>query len=195
MDERRRQTYSIWPFLAVFLLLTVVGLYLFVVNGSFDRAATSVRPDIPATTDPTATTTTEPTPVTMLDGSDAPEGVFDVETEAGRHVYLFRLPAGFTDEPTSSVVAPTLAQVVDDGNAVQVVMTCAVSADSVPAAVRINEDPFEVSVMAVAIGHTTGDQCDGGQLADITIPLEAPVGSRRVVLERPGTPVTLAGIG
>lgn len=195
-DQNQERTYGIWGLLALFVLIGAVGLYLVFTLGAADRTPTEPRPAQPGPVATDSTTTVPQSDVTFLDGSAVPEEIFEVVAEPGRHVYLYTLPDGFTDEITSSVVAPTLVSVADDGLSVTLVMTCAVSADSVPAAVRVSEDPFEVNVMAVAIGHPLGDPCpEGEELTTLTIPLESPMGSRRVVLSRPGESVELGGLG
>jgi len=190
------KSYSIWWFLAGFVALGSIGLYLVITVGSADRTPARQVDLGPPTTSPSATSTTVKVPATFLDGTPVPEEIEEVVAEPGRALYLFSLPDGFTDQPTNSVVAPTFVEVSDDGTAITVAMACAVTADSVAGGILVEEDPFEVNIEAVAIGPSTGLPCPPStELAKVTIPLEQPVGSRRVALAKVGDPVTLNGVG
>ncbi len=165
--------------------------------GTDDREPTELRSGAPATTVPgAAPTTTTPVPVTMVDGTPAPDNVYEVVAAPGEYAYLFTLPDYVDEEPTDSLVPRSTVEVSEDKTHLTVTMYCAVSDGSVPAVLRVIEDPFEVNVTPVVVGQSFGAPCPADQILDtITIALEEPVGSRRVVLSREGRKVSLAGIG
>ena len=69
-------------------------------------------------------------------------------------------------------------------------MGCAVSEGSVPDALRVTEDPFQINVTPVVTGLSFGRPCESESIAgEVTIALEEPVGTRRVVLSSAGDKV------
>lgn len=187
-DEAR--TYSIWWFLVAFVAMVGFGIYAVIAWGTYAREPTEELPDTPATTAAGATTTSSSVPVTMVDGSPAPEGVIGVLGEPSERVYLFGVPEEWKDEATDSVVPPVEIERGDDGRTLTVAMGCAVSAESTPAMIRVTEDPFEVNVTPVVIGLRFGAPCAADQqVSKVSIVLDEPVGKRRLVVARPGAQV------
>ncbi len=195
-DEDGERSYTIWGFGALFVVLVAVGTWAVVAFGTQDRELTEELPVGSSTTGPEDTTSTVAVPPTMLDGSPAPPEVYEVVVAPGKHTYLFTLPDGVDDEPTDSVVAPSTVAKSDDELHLTVNMVCAVSDGSVPAALTITEDPFEVNVIPVVIGDSFGPACPPlSVVGTIEVALDEPVGARRLVLAQAGTPVVLGDIG
>lgn len=182
-------------FLAIFVVLVIVGTWAVISYGTYERDPTSVLADPPATTSPDATTTSSSVPVTMFDGSPAPEGIDRLLGENGKNTYVFAVPAEFREVATESVVPPVVIDLADDGASFQITFGCAVSVEAVPAALEVFEDPFEVNIKAVVTGPKFATPCTGDTDAGtFTIPLESPVGARRVIIARAGEPVELTTV-
>ena len=104
-DEGGERTYGIWGFVALFSLLTLMGVVLLLVSGGSDRGTTQVSSPqtLPATTSTTSTSTaptsTAPTSSVPTTASDAalPDGVTDVLREDGATSYVFAAPADIGD--------------------------------------------------------------------------------------------------
>lgn len=187
MSDDQARTYSIWWFLAAFVAMVGFGIYAVIAWGTYAREPTEELPDIPVTTAVDATTTTSSVPVTLVDGTPAPQGIVGVLGEPGDRVYLFTVPAEWKDEVTDSVVPPVVVQRADDDRTLTTTMGCAVSAESTPAMIRVTEDPFEVNVTPVVTGLRFGEPCGPDQqVAKVSIVLDEPVGARRLVVARPG---------
>jgi hypothetical protein len=195
VSDDTQKSYSIWGILAVFLLLAGLGLAIIITSGSNERSPTQRLADDPSTSTTTSSSTTSSTtPMTFPDGTPPPERIEKVTASPGQIIYTYRLPAGFMDQPTKSMVAPAIVESADGGKAVSIAMACAVSDGSVPAEVIVLEDPMEIRVVPVAIGHALGSPCPSGQTIErITIPLEQPQGTRRLVVTPSGAAVKLPG--
>ena len=132
----------------------------------------------------------------MLDGSPGPEDVYEVVVTPGEHTYLFSLSEEMLNAPTETVVPEATVTISEDEQRLTVTMECAVAADSVPAVLRVTEDPFEINVTPVVVGPSFGAPCEpGAVVGTITVALEDPVGVRRIVITRAGVAVPLAGFG
>lgn len=195
MSDDQPRTYSNWWFLVAFVALVGFGIYAVISWGTYQREPTEELPDVPVTTAPAATTTTSSVPVTMVDGTPAPKGIVDVRGEAGDRVYLFDVPAQLEQEATDSAVPPVDVERSTDDRTVTFALGCAVSSESTPAMIRVTEDPFEVNITPVVIGLRFGEPCGAGQqLAKVPIVLDEPVGTRRLVVARPGARVEVPGL-
>lgn len=195
-SDNQPRTYSILWFLALFVGLVGLGIWAVIAFGTYEREPTEVLEDPPVTTSPEATTTTSFVPVTMFDGSPAPEGIEQMLGENGKYTYVFSVPVEIRDQATDSVVPPVVIDLADDGASFRITFGCAVSAEAVPAALEVFEDPFEVNVKAVVLGPKFGTPCTGDSDAgSFNIPLESPLGARRLVVARAGQPVELTGDG
>ncbi len=116
--------------------------------------------------------------------------------ENGEYTYVFALPEEMGEVATEAVVAPAEVDIADDGTSFRITFGCAVSAEALPAALEVFEDPFEVNIKAIVLGPKFGTPCAAdADAGTFTIPLEEPVGSRRVVVARAGEPVDIAGFG
>lgn len=183
-------------FFALFVLLIGVGGWAVVAYGTYDREPTEELPNNAATTTPDAATTTVLVPVTMFDGSPAPEGIVQLVGENGENTYVFSKPPELEDVATEAVVPPVVIDLADDGTSFEITFGCAVSEEAVPAALQVFEDPFEVQIKAVVIGPRFGTPCSDDAVAGtFTIPLESPVGGRRVVVASSGATVEMSDIG
>lgn len=187
MEDDEARTYSIWWFAAVFVALVFVGGLSVLAFGTFDRQETErLVADEDAIVDD-VTSTTAATEVTLLDGTPAPEEVTEVESSPGQHTYLFELPDEFDGAVTASIVPEATVTRSEDERFLTVTMSCAVSAAAVPEVLQISEDPFEVNVTPVVTGPSFGAPCPpDATVGTITVALEEPVGSRRLVVRRAG---------
>lgn len=193
-DDKPQRTVSIWWFLVLFLGLLAAGGYAVIAWGTYDREPTRELPDTPVTTDASAATTSSTVPVTLVDGSPAQGGIVEVLGTAGDRVYLFERPAEFEEEPTLSVVPEVELTRAEDDRTLTMEFGCAVSAGSRPAMLRVTEDPFEVNLTPVVTGPRLGESCaEGATVGTTTVVLDAPVGTRRLVIARPGTQVDVPG--
>jgi hypothetical protein len=178
----------------LFVVIVAIGGYAVLVYGTHDREETEI-PEIAEVGGPEATAPDPAAPVTMLDGQPAPEGVYDIAMTPGEQIYLFTLAEGLLDEPTESEVPKSTVEKSEDQQHLTITMQCAVSDGSMPAMLRVTEDPFEVNVTPVVVGQSFGPACPADQVVGtITVPLEEPVGARRLVLARGGRQVPLVGI-
>ena len=182
--DGEERTYGIWGFAALFVLIIAVGTWAALSYGTYDRDPTEVLSPGPSTTAAESTTTTsEPVPLTLLDGTPAPEEVEDIIVVPGQHTYVFRLPEEWEGQPTDSAVPPSIVDLADDEQHVTISMACVISDGSRPDAVRITEDPYEINVTPVVTGLSFGPPCSEGSIAGIfSVAFEEPVGSRRLVV-------------
>ena len=194
-SEGEQRTYSIWWFAALFVVMTLLGIYAVVAFGTFDRDETAELEPGPRL-DPVESSTTLPTQVTFPDGGDAPEEVLEVVNDGdGLWTYVFVLDDDLLAEPTDAVVSDATVEISEDRGSLTVSMECGVADGSVPALLEVFEDPFEINIRPVVVGPSFGQPCPASSVVgSLTVPLEEPVGGRRVVLAAAGQPVTLAGI-
>ncbi|MCB1269283.1 MAG: hypothetical protein KDB19_14290, partial [Microthrixaceae bacterium] len=149
MTDRER-TYSIWPFLAVFLLLGAVGLAGILVVGN----PTTPTETIPAftTTSTTTPSSTAPEPaVTVPGGAPAPDGVKGVVVADGTTTYDFRRPAELSTGPLRAAAARSLVTAGIDGSSLVVGIACTLSDDEVLARIAVSESTEGVDVTAVVV--------------------------------------------
>jgi hypothetical protein len=195
LDDEQQKTYSIWWILAVILVLGGVGLAMVILSGAEETSPTRQLPSDPSTVSTTSSTTTSSVvPPTFPGGAPAPERIEKVLSSPGKTTYIYRLPAGFTDQASTAVVAPAVATPANGGAAVTVAMACAVSEGSVPGEIIVTEDPLEVQVIPVAVGHSLGAPCPPAlNIETIDLPLEQPLGDRQLVVAPSGSVVNLPG--
>lgn len=187
-DEEPPRTFSIWWFLALFLVMIGFGIYGVIAWGTYAREPTDELPRTPVTTDPGATTTSSSVPVTLVDGSAAQPGIIEVQGAAGDRIYRFEIPEAFSGVATASEVPRVEVERGDDDRTLTLTLHCAVSAEAVPSMLHITEDPFEVNLTPVVVAPRLGEPCpDDGEVATVKVVLDEPVGARRLVIERPGT--------
>ncbi len=195
-DQDQERTYSIWPFVAVFVVLGTVGLVGILMFGS---------PSTPTETIPSFTTTTEaPTStgpdggaaeVTVPGGDPAPDGVRDVVVDGDVTSYAFGTPESLASEPLRAFVARARATPDAAGTAIELDVSCTTSADEAIAQISVTATPTSITVLPVVIAPASGGAaCTPGTAPlRITLPLTEPVGGRAVVLVPAGTEVPPPG--
>ncbi len=193
-DDDEPRTFSIWAFVAVFVLLGAVGLVGVLIVGNSNSETVQLPVEQTTSTTEATTTTTAAgggtTPVTMPDGTPAPEGVQDVVSEAGATSYAFVTPQELAEVPVRTVVAPATAVPDAEGTSLEVTVTCAAAVGEALAQLSITEDGSTVTVLPVVLAPADAPACDPATvLRTITVPLAAPVAGRQVVLVPAGTEV------
>ena len=144
-DDDEPRTFSIWAFVAVFVLLGAVGLVGVLIVGNSNSE--TVQLPVEQTTSTTEATTTTAaaagggtTPVTMPDGTPAPEGVQDVVSDAGSHVVRIRHPAGARRGAGPYRGGPGHGVPDAEGTSLEVTVTCAAGVGEALAQLSITED-------------------------------------------------------
>ena len=194
-DEKVVRTYSPMAVLAGFLVVGVIGLALLIFAGASERTPTEqVATDdtvvIATSTSTTPSPATTAGPLTFPDGSPVPEDITGVLSEPGSVTYTYAVPPELTGTDSARAVAPTLIEPANDGTALAVTVTCAVSTGSVPAEIHVVEDPLEIRVTVVAAGKRLGQPCQPFDVIEtVTVPLEAAIGQRQILATPPGTPL------
>jgi hypothetical protein len=185
----------------VLLLVLVpgaVGLVLMIVLGTGENTPTEqVASDetVVVTSSTTTTvaddaTTTTTTPLVFPDGSPVPERIVEVLRAPGESTYIYAVAPELTGADSATAVPPTPVEVVNDGTALTITMICTISDGAAPAKVAVVEDPLEVRVTAIAVGKRLAQPCPPLQVIEsITIPLDAPMGDRRLVITEAGSPI------
>lgn len=194
MNEEEEKGFSIYPILGVFLALGALGLAGVLLLSGTGSSPTEQLPRDPTTS--TTSTTGPPGESTASfefpDGSALPDRISSVEVSPGQWVYTYKIPASFLEEPNRAETSPALAEPASGGAAVALSMACTISAGSLPAQITVLEDPLQVRIIPVAIGHTLGEPCPPLEsIENITLPLEEPIGTRQLVVDAPGTVVNL----
>lgn len=194
-EGEEQKTYSIWWFAIAFIVMAALGAWAVVAFGTFDRDETAELEAGPSL-DPVESTSTVPTELTMPDGQPAPDEVIDVVNDGdGLWTYVFAIDEEVMEGPTDAVVAEATVEISEDRTEITVAMQCGVAEGSVPALLEAFEDPFEVNIRPVVVGPSFGQPCPADTVVGtITVPLDEPVGGRRVVLAQAGQPVPLGGI-
>lgn len=191
MTERER-TYSIWPLLAVFLVLGAVGLAGILVVGN----PTTPTETIPAFTTTSTTTppSTAPEPaVTVPGGAPAPDGVKGVVVADGTTTYDFRRPAELSTGPLRAAAARSLVTAGIDGSSLVVGIACTLSDDEVLARIAVTESTERVDVTAVVVdAEDGGSTCSAGApIRQVEVPLAAALAGRSITVAVAGTPVAV----
>lgn len=193
-DEVKR-TYSPFALLALFAVVGAVGGTLILLWGTIERTPTALRDQGGATQQTSTSTTTEPegasaVSLTFPDGTPTPERIEEVRARPGRRTYSYSVPDELSGPDSDTAVASAMLEPANEGAAVTVTVTCAVSTGSVPSEITVVEDPLEVRVTAVASGLRFGSPCTPLDVIEqITIPLDSPIGDRRLNTTPAGTPL------
>jgi hypothetical protein len=191
VSDQEERTYSIWPFVAVFVVLGLVGLFGILIFGN----PTSPTGTIPSFTTTSTTPTTEApdssVPVTVPGGAAAPEGVRDVVAEGDVTSYAFDTPEALATVPLRAVVARATAAPDGSGTGIVLDVSCTRSADEVLAQVSVTESSSAVTVLPVVVlaADATAPCPAGAAPRQVTLPLRQPIGTRSIVLVPPGTEV------
>ena len=147
--------------------------------------------------DPTAAT--EPgrgAAPTLPGGAPAPEGVSSVDVGDGTASLTFDPPPGATTD--SGELAPgwtaqigaTSAEPTEGGDELVVRVTCFGAQDEFLAQLTLTESDTAVTVAAVVVAPDDGEPCaDSQDRHVITLPLEEPLGDRRLTIVPAGTPI------
>lgn len=186
-----RRTVSIWPFLAAFLLLGVVGL-IGVLLGYSTQRSNSEQIVVPQTTVGTmpAEAPGASIPVTVPGGAPAPDGVSGVLRENSVTTYTFAVPESVSAAASDTAIFPTTAVPTADGTGLTLSVGCAASAEEALVQISVTEDPTAVTVLVVGLVPRAGVPCQPETPPEvISVPLESPIGSRPVVVVSPGTPI------
>lgn len=183
--------------LLLVLIPGAIGLVLFIMRGATLKTPTEqVASDdtIVITSSTTSTTTAEETttttPLVFADGSPVPERIVEVLRKPGESAYVYAVAPELTGSDAATAVPATPVEVVNEGTALSISMLCAISDGSAPAKVAVVEDPLEVRVTAVVAGKRLGQPCPPLQVIEtIVIPLDAPMGDRRLVITEAGSAI------
>jgi hypothetical protein len=184
--------------LLLVLIPGAVGLVLLIMRGATlktptEQVASDETVVITSSTSTTVAddaTTTTTTPLVFPDGSPVPERIVEVVRAPGESTYIYAVAPELTGADSATAVPPTPVEVVNDGTALTVNMICTISNGAAPAKVAVVEDPLEVRVTAIAVGKRLAQPCPPLQVIEtITIPLDAPMGDRRLVITEAGSPI------
>ncbi len=193
MNDEEQKSYSILIILVVLFVLGLIGLAGVLIVGPSGQSSTEQLSRDTSTTSSSSSVPegiSDPAEYVLPDGSALPDNIEKVLVSPGQRVYVYKVPDGFLAEPNLSVVPPAETKPALSGAAVTVEMGCAVSSGSVPDQITIFEDPLEVRVIPVALGHTLGVPCPADEIIEtVTLPLEEPIGTRPLVVDGPGTVV------
>jgi hypothetical protein len=198
-DEGGERTYGIWGFVALFSLLTLMGVVLLLVSGGSDRGTTQVSSPqtLPATTSTTSTSTaptsTAPTSSVPTAASevDLPEGVTDVLREDGATSYVFAAPADIGGSSLEAAVAPMGVRLADDGRTATLTVGCVRSSEEVLAQVLVTEGEQSVTFAAITVAPPDAPPCPTASEDPRTVELtlDRPLDGRSVVVVPAGTEV------
>lgn len=180
-------------FITTFVLIGLVGLVTLLVlgggGGPTEQVSTPqtlpVGGDDPATSSPA-----DGGPVTTPDGAPAPEGVQEVRVSDGVTTFVFEVPEDASTGELAAEVAPTGAELVEDGSAIVLTIGCAGSSEEFLAQVSVGESVDTITVASVALVPASASPCeDGASTRSIQVPLVEPAGDRSVVVVPPGTEI------
>lgn len=181
-------------FITTFVLIGLVGLVTLLVlgGGGGPTEQVSTRQTLPVGGGDEATTSTPPGggPVTTPDGKPAPEGVQEVRVSDGVTTFVFEVPEDASTGQLAAKVAPTGAELVEDGSALVLTIGCAGSSEEFLAQVSVGESVDTITVASVALVPASAPACDdGAPTRSIQVPLAEPAGDRSVVVVPPGTEI------
>jgi hypothetical protein len=190
-DVEKERTYSIWPFLLLFVVLGFGGLFGFLILGNPTTPTDTIPPFTSAPTTSTTEAPDDTTPVTAPGGAAVPERVRDVVVDGDSTSYAFEVPETLATAPLRAVVAR--AQAVPDaaGTSLVVDVACTASADEALAQITVTETAESVTVLPVAVmgADATAPCAPDAAPRQVVLPLRAALGGRGVVLVPAGTPV------
>ncbi len=201
-------TYSIWWFVAAFVLIGAIGL-AFVLRVGSDSPTIDISPPstLPGSTESTTSSTVATPSTTTSTGPIAtegpggqpvvtlPDGVTQVLTEGGTTSYALAVPEG-AELGSEASVAPVQVQVAEDGVTARLRILCGPTADDLPAQILVTEGDSTVTFAVISVGPRNGAPCpDDAVPLELTIPLPSPLGDRAVVVVPAGTSVPSLGEG
>jgi hypothetical protein len=209
-DGGRERSYGIWGFVALFVVLAIIGgLVLFVGGtprspteqvgavqtpnttlvvpttrtysaGEEPAPSSTVAPSDPAAPSDSATPPAPSVPVTVPGGAAAPEGVREVLRADQATSFTFDVPEQLITSGADPVVVPT--RVEPGGEAeLRLWLSCARTSDELLAQVSIDESGSVVTVLAVALAPAGGAPCDpAAPPRELVLPLARPLDGRTV---------------
>jgi hypothetical protein len=180
-EQGEERTYSIWGFVAAFVLMCVVGIALLLLGVGSD-GGTEVVP-VPQTLPDRASTTTTQQPV------EVPDGVREVLRSEDTTSWVFDTPAAAVDgSELTAVVAPMRVTVSPDGTTASLVIDCAQSSEELLAQVVVTEGDSAVTFAAVALAAPGAPPCsESSAPRAVELALPEAIGDRAVVVVPAGT--------
>jgi len=199
-----RPRYGIWGLAALFVLLATAALLVVLFLPSPQSETVELPSKQPASTVPTTDDGTgssggsaaqgTTSPVTVPGGAPAPEGVTKVLATEGSVAFSFEVPPSYRDQRVRAAVPPATAVPNGDGTQLLVTVSCSLVRDEVLAQVALSEGDSVVTVLPVVLVPEQGDPCPAGtELAQVVLPLTAPLGNRQVFVAPAGTEVPTPG--
>jgi hypothetical protein len=197
-EDGAGRTYGLGLFITVFVLIALAGLIALLVlgGGGGPTQQLSTRQTVSPTTSPDTdesgggSDTASEGEATMPDGSPAPDDVQEVRTEDGVTSYVFEVPSGVTPSELEPSVAPTRAQLLEDGSGLVLQIGCAASAEEFLAQVSVGETEDTVTVAAVSLAPAGAAPCaDDAATRRLQVPLAENGGDRSIVVVPPGTDI------
>ena len=197
-----RPRYGIWGLAAAFVLLAAATLLVVLFLPSPQSETVELPSRRPASTVPADGSGTDDgagpqgggAAVTVPGGAPAPEGVTKVLATEGSTSFSFEVPSSFRDERVRAAVPPATAVPNGDGTQLLVRVSCSLVRNEVLAQVALSEGDSVVTVLPVVLVPEQGDPCPAGtELAQVVLPLTAPLGNRQVFVAPAGTEVPTPG--
>ena len=199
-EDGAGRTYGLGLFITTFVIIALAGLIALLVlgGGGGPTEQLSTRQTVPPTQSPdteesddgSSTPSEGPTEATMPDGSPAPDDVQEVRTEDGVTSYVFEVPSDVTPSELEPSVAPTRAQLLEDGSGLVLEIGCAASAEEFLAQVSVGETEDTVTVAAVSLAPGGAAPCaDDAAPRRLQVPLAEDGSDRSVVVVPPGTDI------
>lgn len=204
------RTYSIWTFVALFVVMALSGLVGLLVSGASNdstvqlmspqtlpEGAAAVDEDEQGDTTTDSTTTsdsTTTTPSTTTTTSEpqlpVPAGVVDVQRQEGSTSYVFEAPSDVDPTSLEAVIAPMAVGVDPAGTTATLQIGCARSSEEFLAQVVVTDDERSVTLAAVALFAPGAPPCPAGaELRRVELTLPRPLDGRAVVVVPTGTDV------
>jgi len=202
-----RPRYGIWGLAAAFVLLAAATLLVVLFLPSPQSETVELPSRRPGSTVPAGGSVTNDgsgtddgagpqggAAVTVPGGAPAPEGVTKVLATEGSTSFSFEVPSSFRDERVRAAVPPATAVPNGDGTQLLVRVSCSLVRNEVLAQVALSEGDSVVTVLPVVLVPEQGDPCPAGtELAQVVLPLTAPLGNRQVFVAPAGTEVPTPG--
>ncbi|MFZ4518251.1 MAG: hypothetical protein ACOYOP_07675 [Microthrixaceae bacterium] len=193
-DDGEPRTFSIWLFLAAFVVIGALGLAALLLLGG------PSTPTVQLPTRQTTTSSTVPSPTvagggpvpTVPGGAPAPEGVQSVVVDGDATSYAFTVPEDLTRVAVRAVVAPAEAVPTPDGRSLTVTVRCGAATGEVLAQLTVTEGDTTVGVLPVVLAPTGAPACAPEAAPRVaTVPLAEPLAARTVVVAPAGTEVPI----
>lgn len=192
------RTFSTWIFIAAFAALGAVGIFLFI---SGDRqGSTEIVPTqqsgASATTTPAGSADTDPAVAPAPGDETAASPGVDSGRVSGTNSFTFEPPAAFASIPPGDLraeVPPATATAAGD-RSINLTVECGYSIDEFVAQIVVNEGADVVTVAPTVIVPVGGNPCPTDAPArEFELPLDAPLGTRPIVVVPAGTALPGAG--